>query len=196
MIRTIFLAAPGAGKGTQAEKVAAKFGAVPISTGDALRLALAERTPIGLQAKEFMDAGELVPDEVVLTIVQDKLRSTDATGWILDGFPRNKSQAISLEKVLTELEQDKCLVIYLEVEDEILIERIAGRYKELGRKDDADPNTVANRLEIYKEETLPLIKFYSQQNILRTVNGNRSVDHVFDEICLIIKEFFALEYRE
>jgi adenylate kinase len=188
MIRTIFLAPPGAGKGTQAKKLAEVTGAIHVSTGDALRAAVSQKTAAGLKAKKYMDDGDLVPDKVVLQIVQDSLQQGAKTGWILDGFPRNEQQAIALEKILAKLKQKEYCVIYFEVPDSTLIERIAGRYTEGGRNDD-EASVVPNRLRVYREQTSPLIEFYTQRKILKSIDGSRSVDVIFEEIQDILKEF-------
>jgi adenylate kinase len=181
MIKTIFLAPPGAGKGTQAKKLADKTGAVHLSTGDILRAAVENKTPAGLKAKEYMDAGGLAPDDIVIQIIQDSLNSNSEKGWILDGFPRNKEQAIALDKILTELNQKDYTVVFFEVSDEILVERIAGRYKDLGRPDD-HPDKVPTRLKVYREKTFPLIEFYTQQGVLKVIDGDRSVDTIFEKV--------------
>jgi adenylate kinase len=181
MIRTIFLAPPGAGKGTQAKKLAEVTGAIHVSTGDALRAAVSQKTAAGLKAKKYMDDGDLVPDKVVLQIVQDSLQQGAKTGWILDGFPRNEQQAIALEKILAELKQEKYCVIYFDVSDDALVERIAGRYVEFGRSDD-NPSIVPNRLQVYRDQTSCLINFYTQRKALHTIDGNRSVEHIFEEL--------------
>jgi adenylate kinase len=121
MVKTIFLAPPGSGKGTQAKKLAEATGAMHISTGDALREAVEQKTPAGLRAKEYMDIGKLAPDEVVLQIVRDRLQQSSRAGWILDGFPRNEKQAIALDKIMAELDQKKYCVIYFEVLDNRLV---------------------------------------------------------------------------
>ncbi len=188
MIRTIFLAPPGAGKGTQAKKLAEATGAIHVSTGDALRLAVEQKTSAGLEAKKYMDLGDLVPDEVVLRIVRDSLQKSSKTGWILDGFPRNQEQAIALDSILAELGQNKYCTIYFEVSHSILIQRISGRFSDLGRSDD-DPNIALNRLEIYKKQTEPLIKFYNYQKILRDIDGNQSIEFIFTKVKEVIESF-------
>jgi adenylate kinase len=185
MIKTIFLAPPGAGKGTQAKKLADKTGAVHLSTGDILRAAVDNETPAGLKAKPYMDAGGFAPDDIVIQIVQDCLCASSEKGWILDGFPRNKEQAIALDKILAELDQKDYCVIFFEVSDAILIERIAGRYKDFGREDD-HPDVVPIRLQAYKEKTAPLIEFYEQRGALKTIDGDKSVDTIFDKLIQIL----------
>ena len=164
-----------------------------LSTGDALRLAVSQETPAGLRAKEYMDAGDLVPDEVVLQIVRDSLQKSSETGWILDGFPRNQEQAIALDAILTELNQEKYCVIHFEVPDNILIERVAERYKKEGRNDDKDPAVVQTRLQTYREKTAPLIEFYTQREILKVIDGSRSVDIIFNEILKCVKSRFNFD---
>lgn len=185
MIRTIFLALPGAGKGTQAKRLAEATGAIRLSTGDALREAVERKTSAGLQAKEYMDDGDLVPDEVVLQIVRDSLQQSAESGWILDGFPRNKEQAIALEKILDELNQKTFHVIYLAVSDDVLAERVAGRYSEI-RRDDDEPSVALKRLKVYGEQTAPLIDFYTQRKVIKSINGNLSVDVIFNEIQAVV----------
>lgn len=182
MIRTIFLAPPGAGKGTQAKKLAEATGAMHLSTGEALRLAVKEETPVGLRAKVHMDAGELAPDEIVLEIVKDSLQKSSEIGWILDGFPRNEKQAIALDVILTELNQEKYCVIHFEVPDNILIERVAKRYEEEGRDDDKYSAVVQARLQTYRKETAPLIDFYDKQEVLKVIDGSRSIDIISNEL--------------
>jgi adenylate kinase len=181
MIKMIFLAPPGAGKGTQAKKLAEKTGAVHLSTGDILRAAADNGTPAGLKAKPYMDAGGFAPDDIVIQIIQDCLHASSEKGWILDGFPRNKEQAISLDKILTELGEKNYRAIFFEVSDDVLLERITGRYKEFGRKDD-HPDIVPKRLEVYREKTAPLIEFYEKRGLLKKIDGNRSVNDIFGDL--------------
>jgi adenylate kinase len=181
MTKTIFLAPPGAGKGTQAKKLADKTGAVHLSTGDILREAVENGTPAGLKAKEYMDAGKLAPDDIVIQIIQDSLKASSEKGWILDGFPRNVEQATALEAILNEMGQKDYSVIFFDVSDDVLLQRITGRYEEFGREDD-HPDVVPKRLEVYREKTAPLIEFYEKRGVLRKINGERSVDNIFDEL--------------
>lgn len=187
MVKVIFLAPPGAGKGTQSSKLAEATGSKHISTGDVLREAVKQGTAAGVRAKEYMDVGKLAPDEVVLQIVRDSLQSGKG-GWIFDGFPRNEKQAISLDEILAELGQENYCTIYLEVPEGILIERIAERYKEFGRKDD-HPDAVPTRLQEYRKQTAPLIEFYTQREALQAIDGNRPVDVIFDEIQTLTKSY-------
>ncbi len=174
MTRLIFLGPPGAGKGTQAKLLADLLGIPHISTGDILRSAIAQATPLGQKAQSYMEKGELVPDELLLDLVGDRLQQPDANkGWILDGFPRNVSQAAFLEKLLQEFNQTFDYAVNLDVPDEVLMSRLLGR----GRHDDNE-QTVRRRLEVYRNETEPLIGFYTERSSLKVINGDRSVEEV------------------
>ncbi|MBE9032482.1 adenylate kinase [filamentous cyanobacterium LEGE 11480] len=171
MTRLIFLGAPGAGKGTQAIALAAERQIAHISTGDILRQAVVASSEIGLQAKAYVDNGELVPDSLVIALIRDRLTKPDAhNGWILDGFPRNLSQAEALNVLLQSIEQACSTVIYFEVPQTILIQRMLDR----GREDD-NQATVQRRLEVYQEQTVPLINFYQKRGYLQLVDGGADV---------------------
>jgi|ERR671932_129365 adenylate kinase len=174
MTRLIFLGPPGAGKGTQAKLLAEQLAIPHISTGDILRSAIAQATPLGQKAQSYVEKGELVPDELLLDLVRERLDQPDAQkGWILDGFPRNVSQATFLEKLLQELNQSFDYALNLDVPDEVLIARLLGR----GRQDDNE-QTIRRRLEVYRNETEPVIGFYRERSSLRVINGDQSVDEV------------------
>lgn len=178
MSRLIFLGPPGAGKGTQAKVLSESLGIPHISTGDLLRLSVQGKTLLGLEAKAFMDRGELVPDDLVLAMVRERLCQADAhLGWVLDGFPRNVSQAASLDTLLMELDQICETVVNLEVPDAVLVERMLSR----GRKDDTE-EVICRRLEVYREQTAPLIDFYRQRNQLVSINGDLPVEKVTDAL--------------
>lgn len=178
MTRLIFLGPPGAGKGTQAVKVAEYFQIPHISTGELLRIAVSRKTELGQKAQEYMDKGELVPDHLILDMVRDRLSQSDVIkGWILDGFPRNVSQASFLDDLLAEIHQECNYAVNLEVPDEELISRMLAR----GRQDDNE-ETIRRRLEVYREETAPVIDYYRQRNELVSVNGNLSMDEVTEEL--------------
>lgn len=169
--RLIFLGPPGAGKGTQAQVLAENHQIPHISTGDILRAAVAQSTPLGKQAKDFMNRGELVPDSLILSLIQDRLSYEDAAeGWILDGFPRNVNQAAFLEELLTKLNQNADCVLNLEVPDRVLVERLLARQ----RKDDNE-STIRRRLEVYHQDTVPVIDFYQQRSTLKTIDGNQEM---------------------
>ncbi len=178
MARIIFLGAPGAGKGTQAKILADGQGIPHISTGDILRAAVVQQSLLGLKAKAFMDAGDLVPDQLVIDLIRERLQESDAApGWILDGFPRNAPQAVALDELLTELNQVCDHAINLDVPDEVVVERILARGADSGRTDDAEA-TIRHRLEVYREKTAPLINYYETQSKLTTVNGDQSMEVV------------------
>ncbi|HEY9891634.1 MAG TPA: adenylate kinase [Candidatus Sericytochromatia bacterium] len=175
--RLIFLGPPGAGKGTQAKLLAESLDIPHISTGDILRSAVAQATPLGQKAKGYMEKGELVPDDLLLDLVRDRLNQLDAqNGWILDGFPRNVSQAVFLDNLLQD-NQQTCDCINLEVPDQVLIERMLGR----GRNDDT-PEAIRTRLEIYHNDTAPLIGYYRDRSTLKVVNGDRSLEDVTESL--------------
>ena len=182
MTRVIFLGPPGAGKGTQAKTLADNWNIAHISTGDILRQALKEQTPLGVKAQSYMDKGELVPDQLVEEMVQERLSQADTkSGWILDGFPRTVNQAVFLEELLQKLNQHGEKVVNLEVPDEILIARLLQR----GRKDDTE-EVIRRRLEVYRSETAPLIDFYSSRHQLFSVNGDQSPEEVTGELHKLI----------
>jgi len=182
-MRLIFLGAPGAGKGTQAETLAAVQNIPHISTGDILRQAVTDKSPLGLQAKSYMDEGELVPDSLIMGLIKERLGQADAKqGWILDGFPRNLDQAQALNQLLQQMEQNYDQVIYFEVSQEALVNRMLER----GRKDDNEV-TVRRRLDVYQEQTVPLIKFYQDINSLQIVDGNSDVVTVSNSLRQLLK---------
>lgn len=182
MTRLIFLGAPGAGKGTQATNLAENQKIPHISTGDILRQAVADKTVLGMQAKDYMNRGELVPDSLIMGLIKERLGQADAQqGWILDGFPRNLDQAQALNQLLQEMGQNYDRVIYFEVPQETLITRMLER----GRKDDNEV-TVRRRLEVYQEQTVPLIKFYQDIDSLKVVNGNADVATVSNSLRQLI----------
>ncbi|MCZ2200737.1 adenylate kinase [Cylindrospermopsis raciborskii] len=174
MTRLIFLGPPGAGKGTQA-KVLADFLQVPhISTGDILRQAITDQTALGVKAQEYMDKGDLVPDQLVQDMVEERLEKSDAQkGWILDGFPRTVSQAVFLGNLLDRIQGDSERVVNLDAPDEIVVSRLLGR----GRKDDLE-DVIRHRLNVYRRDTAPLIQYYGDRQKLLTVNGNQSQEEV------------------
>jgi adenylate kinase len=170
----IFLGPPGSGKGTQAQVLASLLQVPHISTGEILRQAIAEQTPLGQKAQQYVDRGELVPDELLLDLIRERLHQPDAQqGWILDGFPRNVPQASFLEGLLEEIRQTSTYVVNLEVPDDVIVERLLLR----GRKDDTH-ETIRRRLEVYQEQTAPLIDYYQQQGKLHAVDGNRLPEEV------------------
>ena len=214
-MNVMLLGAPGAGKGTQAAKLIESFGLAHISTGDILRTAVADQTPLGLEAKSYMDKGELVPDEVVIGLVRERLQQPDTeAGFILDGFPRTVVQAEALDGVLADLGKKLDAVITVDVDKNALITRLTARRTctacgkifnvvtqpesatgvcpacggELMQRDDDTVETVTNRLDVYERSTLPLIGYYRDAGLLRSVDGNLPVDDVFAQVKAIVEE--------
>ena len=213
-MKIIMLGAPGAGKGTQAKKIAEKYGIPHISTGDIFRANIKEGTELGKKAKEYMDQGALVPDSLTLDLIMDRFKAPDcANGYVLDGFPRTIPQAEALTKTLAEAGAAMDYAINVEVPDEAIVERMSGRRACLKcgatyhivynapktegvcdtcgeelvlRKDDA-PETVLNRLSVYHEQTQPLIDYYQKQGILREVDGTKELNEVFEAIIAELK---------
>jgi adenylate kinase len=180
--RLIFLGPPGAGKGTQAQALAEFLNIPHISTGEIFRQAIKEQTPLGTIAQSYLDQGELVPDELTQNLVKERLGQPDAqSGWILDGFPRNVSQAAFLDELLVTINQNDERVVNLDAPDEIVVARLLGR----GRKDDSE-EVIRRRLEVYRDETAPLIDYYGDRQKLITVNGNQSLEEVSTELQKVI----------
>jgi len=205
----ILLGPPGAGKGTQAKLMIDKWNTPQVSTGDILRAAVREGTELGVEAKGFMDRGELVPDRVVIGIIAERLREDDAAdGFILDGFPRTIPQAEALQKILDELGRNIDHVISIEVDDEELVTRLTGRRMckgcgesfhvvfnpsakegicdrcggELYQRDDDTEETIRQRLAVYSEQTQPLIAYYEKQGKLRRIEGTGSIEEIFSRV--------------
>lgn len=187
MTRLIFLGPPGAGKGTQAKKLAELFEIPHISTGDILRSNVAQQTLLGQKAREYMDKGELVPDQLILDMVGDRLSVDDAkAGWILDGFPRNVAQASFLDELLASIHQVCQHAVNLDVPDGILVERLVQRGLKEGRADDNE-QTIRRRLEVYREQTAPVIDYYRDRHLLVTVDGDRSMSEVTADLKKVIQ---------
>jgi adenylate kinase len=211
----ILLGGPGAGKGTQAKKLIDKYQIPQISTGDILRAAVKEGTEMGKKAKEFMDAGQLVPDEVVIGIIKDRLKEPDCQkGFILDGFPRTVPQAEALEKVLSDMSKKIDHVVSIDVDEEELVTRLTGRRTckdavcgqmyhvkftppkkegvcdkcggELYQRDDDNETTVRSRLATYNQATKPLIDHYKAKGLIRPIPGVGGIDDIFTKICGIL----------
>lgn len=184
-MKLIFLGPPGAGKGTQAERIQIAHGLVQLSTGDMLRAAVAAGTDVGKKAEALMAAGDLVPDEIVVGIIGDRTQQNDcANGYILDGFPRNVAQAEALDKMLSARGEKLDAVVELGVDDSILLARIEGRAAETegGARADDNAEALKKRLDVYHEQTAPLIGYYKNAGILKTVNGMNDMDAVTAEI--------------
>lgn len=181
-MRIILLGAPGSGKGTQALRLKQKLQLAHISTGDLLRAQVARGTELGLQAKAVMDAGKLVSDDIVLRMLEERLQQPDAqAGFILDGYPRNLAQADALEQLLAKLGQPLDCAVLLQVDPELLFQRLAGRAQAEGRQDDK-PATVRERLRVYQEQTAPLVAHYETRGQLARIDGVGSVEEVFERL--------------
>ena len=212
-MKIVMLGAPGAGKGTQAKRIAAKFSIPHISTGDIFRANIKNNTPLGAKAKSYMDKGELVPDELVIELIMDRFAQDDCVnGYVLDGFPRTIPQAEELDKALKSVNDNLDYAIDVEVPDDNIINRMSGRRAcvncgatyhivhnppkvenecdtcngELILRGDDKPETVKNRLDVYHTQTEPLLKYYTEKGILYTVDGTQDMDTVFDSICKIV----------
>jgi adenylate kinase len=181
-MRLVLLGAPGSGKGTQAARLKDALAIPHISTGDLLRAAVGAGTPLGRQAKAVMERGELVSDDIVLGMLEDRLRQPDtAAGFILDGYPRNLVQANALDGLLERLGQPVDVAVQLDVDTELLIQRIAGRAQVEGRADDS-PDSVRNRLRVYSDQTAPVIDFYRGRSKLICVFGVGAMEEVLQRV--------------
>lgn len=214
-MRVILLGPPGAGKGTQAKLISEKFSIPHISTGDIFRANIKEKTPLGIEAKRYIDNGQLVPDEVTIGIVKDRLTKDDCdNGFLLDGFPRTVAQAEALDEFLKGIDKDLDVALLIKVPEEFILERMTGRRvctscgasyhirfnppkiegkcdicdnELIQRKDDTEA-TVKERLEVYSKQTYPLINYYKDNGIISEVNGTESIDEVFGNISNILGE--------
>ena len=211
----ILLGPPGSGKGTQAQKMIERYNIPQISTGDILRGAVKERTPLGVEAQRYMDQGRLVPDEVVVGIVRDRLKAPDCTeGFILDGFPRTLPQAEALDVTLHEMKREIDHVVSIEVDKEELLKRLTGRRTcqtcgamyhlifdpptrdgicdkcggKLYQRDDDQEETIRERLQIYEEQTTPLIAYYRGKGLLRPIDGVGEIEEIFQKIVKAVKK--------
>lgn len=208
-MRIVFLGAPGSGKGTQAQRLMAKHSMIQVSTGDLLRAAVASGSELGQRAKAAMEAGELVSDEIVLGMIRERLQQSDTdAGFILDGFPRNISQAEALESELADLNKHLEAVVLIDVDLDVLMKRLTGRRTcsktgkllniyfspqaeleecteaggELIQRADDNEETIANRLDVYRRQTEPLVEYYERAGLLRSVDGEGEVDDVYQRL--------------
>lgn len=187
MLNIVLFGPPGAGKGTQSKKIIEKYQLVHLSTGDILRAEIAAGTSLGLEAKKLMDQGILVPDEVVIGMINNKLdANNDARGFIFDGFPRTVAQAAALDRLLESRDTAISGMIALEVDEEELRLRLAKRALEQDRPDDAKPEVITKRIEEYRNKTAPVADHYHQQGKYSFVNGVGSVEEIFRKICSVI----------
>ncbi len=199
----VLLGAPGAGKGTQAQRLVADYGVAHISTGDLLRAAVKAQSELGVAARKYMDAGELVPDQLVIDLVKERLAADDASkGFILDGFPRNTTQAVTLDTELAAMGRELDGALLVDVPAEVIIDRLSSRRTcrdcgytagpdttvcpscagEMYQRDDDKPETIKNRLDVYEKNTSPLVEYYRGQGILKVVDGNRDIDLVYADV--------------
>jgi len=208
------LGPPGAGKGTQAKKIAQELGLVHVSTGDLFRENLKNETELGKLAQQYMNKGELVPDEVTVRMLEERLSRPDCeAGAVLDGFPRNLYQAESLDDLLDDFGSEVSAVPYIKVPDEVLVERLSGRWmspsgrvyhekynppkvkwiddfdgSQLYQREDDKPETVRHRIDVYNEQTAPLIEYYQEQSVLLEIDGTQPIDDVTEEIMKAVEE--------
>lgn len=187
MLNIILFGPPGAGKGTQSQKIIEKYNLQHLSTGDMLRSAIQHNSPLGLKAKEFMDKGQLVPDEMVIDLIASRIDANGNTkGFVFDGFPRTTLQAAKLDRMLEQRKTPITLLISLEVDYDELIARLVNRGKVCDRTDDQDENVIRGRIDVYNKTTLPVLDYYKAQGKLRSVSGMGSIDEIFERICHII----------
>jgi adenylate kinase len=177
----LILGPQGSGKGTQAQRIAASYGLAHIATGDMLRQAMAAQSEFGRRVQPLYDAGHLVPDDLMIGLIRERLQQDVEDGFILDGFPRTMAQAEALDAMLREIERPITAVLQLDVPDEVCVDRLSKRAHEEGRVDDT-PDAIRTRLDLYHRETEPVIEHYRAQGNLIVIHGDRAVDDVFDEI--------------
>lgn len=188
MLNIVLFGPPGSGKGTQSERIIEKYGLKHISTGDLLREEVAAGTELGLQAREIMNRGELVSDQIVIGMIGKKLEEfQDGPGFIFDGFPRTVEQARELRKLLTDFDERVTLMISLEVPREELVKRLLKRGKETGRSDD-NQETINNRIDVYNRQTIPVTYYYDKMHKHISVEGTGSVDKIFERIVKVIEK--------
>lgn len=184
MINLILFGPPGSGKGTQAEKLVAKYGLLHISTGDLFRYEMGNDTPLGKKAKSYIEKGELVPDEVTVGMLRNKVEANaDAPGFIFDGFPRTIPQADALDGLMEEKGTEIHALLMLDVPDEELVKRLLERGKTSGRKDDTNESVIRNRIEVYKSETAPVYDHYRARGKAEMIYGVGSIEEIFQRLC-------------
>ena len=184
MINLILFGPPGSGKGTQAKKLVEKYQLLHISTGDLFRYEIGNQTPLGLEAKRYMDEGALVPDEVTVGMLRNKVEANpDVEGYIFDGFPRTIAQSEALDTLLKEKGQEVSKLVMLDVADEELVRRLLERGKTSGRSDDMNEAVIRNRIEVYKNETSPVYNYYDQFSKSIKVDGIGGIDEIFNRLC-------------
>lgn len=183
MLNIVLFGPPGAGKGTQSERLIEKYGLIHLSTGDIFRANIKGETELGILAKSFMDKGSLVPDEVTINMLkQEVLRQKDAKGFIFDGFPRTNAQATALDEFLASLDTKISLMLALDVEEEELKTRLLKRAEFSGRPDDANPEIIQHRIDVYIKETMPVKSYYQAQDKFISINGHGTIDEISDKL--------------
>jgi adenylate kinase len=184
MKNLILFGPPGSGKGTQAAKLVEKYGLLHISTGDLFRSEMSQDTPLGIEAKNYIAKGQLVPDEVTIGMLRNRVLSNpDVPGYIFDGFPRNIAQCEALDELLSELNQDIHRLLMLEVADQEIISRILSRGQSSGRSDDNDPAIIQHRIDVYKSETMPVFGYYAEKGKAFKMDGIGTIQHIFEALC-------------
>lgn len=192
MLNIVLFGPPGAGKGTQSERLIAKYNLIHISTGDLFRYHLKNETELGKLAKSFMDQGKLVPDQVTIDMLEQEVGKHDAPkGFIFDGFPRTSSQAEALDRFLESKGTAVSSMLALDVPEEELRARLAERAKTSGRPDDADPAVIQNRIDVYNAETRPVLAYYQYQDKAKLINGVGSIDQITERLCNAIESIEA-----
>ncbi len=187
MLNIVLFGPPGAGKGTQSEKLIEKYQLVHLSTGDILRGELKAETQLGLEAKKYMEQGALVPDEVVIGMIEGKIDlHLDSKGFIFDGFPRTTAQAEALDSMLGKKNIAISMMLALEVEHNELVKRLLNRGKDSGRADDQDELVIENRIKVYHDETAPVAAFYNKQGKFKSIKGMGSINDIFNRLCQAI----------
>jgi adenylate kinase len=184
MKNLILFGPPGSGKGTQAAKLVEKYGLLHISTGDLFRSEMSQDTPLGIEAKNYIAKGQLVPDEVTIGMLRNRVISNpDVPGYIFDGFPRNIAQCEALDELLSTLNQDIHRLLMLEVADQEIITRILSRGQSSGRSDDNDPAIIQHRIDVYKSETMPVFGYYAEKGKAFKMDGIGTIQHIFKALC-------------
>jgi len=190
MLNLILFGPPGAGKGTQSEKIIAKYNLIHLSTGDLLRSEIREGSELGLTAKTLMDQGLLVPDEVVIGMIEHKLRDhRDAAGFIFDGFPRTVKQSQALDELLARYDESISVMVALVVNDDELLSRLLNRGKTSGRPDDQNEELISKRIHEYNSKTKPVADYYQEQGKFVAIDGMGNIDSIFEEITRAINKF-------
>lgn len=194
MFNLILFGPPGSGKGTQSEKIVKRFGMIHLSTGNLLRQEIADKTSLGMEAKNFMDKGQLVPDEVVIAMIASCLeKNPDAKGFLFDGFPRTIAQAEALDRLLAYKKTSICKVMALDVDEDELVKRLLKRGETSGRSDDLNEEVIRKRFAVYKNETEPVAEYYKQQGKLENIKGVGTVDEIFDALSTCIDTEMAVQ---